>query len=157
MDASSLVYDTTLEDLRSFTSFERQWLFFHVLSGVSFACMNLSGTALLWTTPCASAARQELLSLSKATQENTSNWVLAIFVATTVFSSRTGCLQPKTGLELPPWTLILSQTIFALGAADFGTAAYFYSGPWYTLSLLRLQTGFTASVIVGACNRAKLT
>lgn len=144
MDASPLVYDTSLEDLRNLSNFEKQWLLVHVLSGVFLACMHLSGTILLWMTPCASDARQHLLTLSKATQNNKSNWAVAIFIAMTVFSSSADCLQPKTGLELSRWSLVLSQTIFVSGASDLGVAAHFSSGPWYTLTVLRLQVGFTA-------------
>lgn len=143
MGASPLVYDTTLEDLRNLSSFEKQWLLVHILSGISLASMHFTGTILLWMTPCTSDARQQILNLAKATQNNKSNWVIASFMAFTVFSSRTGCLQPKTGLELPRWSLVVPQMIFTIGAADFGVAAYDSLGPWYTLSVLRLQIGVT--------------
>lgn len=144
IDATPLVYDTTLEDLRNLSNFEKQWLLVHVLSGVSLACIHLSVTILLWMTPCAFDARHHMLSLSKATQNNKLNWVVGIFMAMTIFSSKPGCLQPKTGLELSRWSLVLSQTIFVSGASHLGVAAYFSSGPWYILSVLRLQVGFTA-------------
>jgi hypothetical protein len=139
MDASPLVYDTTLEDLRSLPYFEKQWPLVHVLSGFSLASMHLTGTILWWMTPCAFDARQHILGVAKATQNNKSNWVVASFIAFTVFSSRTGCLQPKARLELPRWSLVIAQTIFLIGAADFDIAAYDSSGPWYTLSVLPLQ------------------
>jgi hypothetical protein len=67
-------------------------------------------------------------------------------MAITVFSSRAGYLHPKAGLELPRWALVLSQLIFLTGASELGFATYLSSGRWYTLSVLRLQTGFTALV-----------
>jgi hypothetical protein len=146
MSASPLVYDTTLGNFRNLPAFEQQWLLVHAFSGMSLACMHLTGSCLLWMTTCASDARQPILSLAEASQNNKTNWFAAMFMATTVFSSRIGCLQPKAGLKLPRWALVLSQLIFLTGASDLGFATYLSSGPWYTLSVLRLQTGFTASV-----------
>jgi hypothetical protein len=131
MDASPLVYDTTLQDLHNLRSFEKQWSLLHIPSGISLASIHLTGTILLWMTPCAYDAREHIVSLVKSTQNNKSNWVVAIFMAMTVFSSGAGCLQPKTGLDLPRWSLVIAQTIFLIGAADFDIATYSSSGPWY--------------------------